>query len=271
MIGNSGDRFLIRRGVIVAALFITHADLHCGFAEPIPVKEKRGAMSGFVVLKTRDGRVIAVRDEVETVEGSKIHSRAVFRFRDGSIDDEASVFTQGTAFRLLTDRHIQKGPSFPQALDISFDVPSGTLILREMKQGKEEVKTEHMDLPVELANGMTPLIVENFPRNQAVMKISYLAGGSKPRLVTLSAKPDGADNYEIGGVSRRSKKFRIHIDIGGVAGVIAPLLGKQPPDIEMWVSDGEVPVFLKMVGRLYANGPIWITQIASPVWSEAAK
>jgi hypothetical protein len=140
-----------------------------------------------------------------------------------------------------------------------------------MKDGEEKLQTEHMDLPADLANGMTPLIIENFPKNRAEMKVSYLTGTSKPRLVTLSAKPDGEDKFELGGVSRRSKKFKIHVELGGVAGMIAPLIGKQPPDIELWGSEGEVPTFLKLVGPLYANGPIWTVQIASPVWPEAAK
>lgn len=228
-------------------------------------------MSGFVVLKSADGRVIAVGDETETIDRNKVRSRLILRFRDGSIDDEVSVFTQDMVFRLLTDRHIQKGRSFKEALDVSLNVPSGTVTWRGTKDGKQKVESEHMDLPADLANGMTSLIVENFPSDQAEMKVPYLAGSSKPRLVTLSVKPDGEDTFELGGGRRSAKKFKVHIQIGGVAGIIAPLIGKQPSDIEMWVSQGEVPIFLKMVGPLYANGPIWTTEIAAPVWRETSK
>ena len=94
-------------------LLIALADLHNASAELIPVKEKQGAMYAFLVLKSPGGPVIAVGDEIETVEGNKIRSRLIFRFRDGSIDDEVSVFTQDSVFRLLADHHIQRGPSFP--------------------------------------------------------------------------------------------------------------------------------------------------------------
>jgi hypothetical protein len=57
-----------------------------------------------------------------------------------------------------------------------------------------------MDLPPDLANGMTSLIVENFPQKATEMKVSYLAGSSKPRVVKLSVKPDGEEDYRIGGV-----------------------------------------------------------------------
>jgi hypothetical protein len=264
--------FLLAASCIVARVaFMAHADVPRAYAEPIPVKERQGAMYAFLLLKSPDGRVIAVGDQVNTIDGNKVRSRLIFRFRDGSIDDEVCVFTQGSVFRLLTDHHIQKGPSFPEPLNMSMNVPAGAVTWREAKGGKEKVQSGHMDLPQDLANGMTSLIVENFPKHQAEMKVSYLAGTSKPRLVTLSVRPEGEDKFEIGGSSRPSKKFRIHIEIGGVAGVIAPLIGKQPSDIEMWASEGEVPIFLKMVGALYANGPTWTMQITAPVWSETAK
>ncbi|MBV9502970.1 MAG: hypothetical protein JO138_26655 [Acidobacteriaceae bacterium] len=264
---QSRQGFLLAISFIVSALvFIALADR--ASAEPIPVKEKQGAMYAFLVLKSPDGRVIADGDQVETIDGDKVRSRVIFRFRDGSIDDESSVYTQGAVFRLLTDHHIQKGPSFPDPVDLSINASGRTVRFRVAKTGKEKVQTEHMDLPSDLVNGLTSLVVENFPKNQAEMKVSYLAGSSKPRLVTLLVKPDGEDVYRIGGVIRHSKKFKVHIEIGGIAGVIAPLIGKQPSDIEMWVSEGEVPIFLKMVGPLYANGPIWTTEIACPTWSK---
>ena len=262
---------LVTSCIAAALIFPAGADLDRACAEPIPVKEKQGAMSAFLVVKSADGRVIGVGDQVETLEGNRVRARAIFRFRDGSIDDEASVFTQGTVFRLVTDHHIQKGPSFPQPLDVSINVPAGTVTWREVKGGKVKVQTERMDLPADLVNGMTSLVVENFPKNQAEMKVSYLAGSSKPRLITLSVKPDGEDHFQVAGVRRLSNKFRIHVEIGGVTGIIAPLIGKQPADIEMWASQGEVPIFLKMVGALYDNGPTWTMELAAPVWPETAK
>lgn len=240
-------------------------------AEPIPAREKQGSVSAYLVLKSTDGKVIAVADQVQTVLGNQVHSHLTFRFHDGSIDDETSVFTQGRTYQLVSDHHIQKGPSFPKPLDVSVNVATGTVTSREMKDGKEKVESKHLELPNDLANGMTSLIVENFPENCAEMKVSYLAGGAKPRIVTLSTRPDREDTFRVGGMSRRSRKYRVHIDIGGVTGMIAPLIGKQPPDIGMWVTEGDVPTFLKMEGPLYEQGPIWTTEQAAPVWPGMVK
>ena len=241
-------------------------------ADAIPVKEKQGTMHGFLVLKSAEGKIIAMGTEINTVEGNRVRSRTTFHFRDGSIDEEVSTFTQERVFQLISDHHIQKGPSFPDPMDLSINVPAKTVSWREIKHGKAERRIEHMDLPPDLANGMTSLIVQNFPANAAELKVSYLAGASKPRVVKLSAKPDGGETFRVAGVSRRhSKRYKIQVEIGGLAGVVAPLVGKQPSDVEMWVTAGEVATFLKMVGPLYEKGPIWTMQLAAPVWPETTR
>jgi hypothetical protein len=250
----------------VVLILVTRFGVSHLFADPIPVKEKQGATFGFLVVKSAEDKVIAMADDINTVEGNRITSRTVFHFRDGSIDDEVSVFTQGSIFQLISDHHIQKGPSFPEPMDMSINVPSKTVSWREMKNDKDDLHSEHMDLPSDLANGMTSLIGENFPANAAELKVSYLAGTSKPRVLKLSIKPDGEETFQVAGVARHSKKYRIHIEIGGVAGLIAPLIGKQPSDIEMWVTTGNVATFLKMQGPLYNKGPIWTTELAAPTW-----
>jgi len=240
-------------------------------ADAIPVKEKQGTMYGFLVLRSPEGKIIAMGTEINTVEGNRVRSQTTFRFQDGSIDDEVAVFTQERVFQLVSDHHIQKGPSFPEPMDLSINVPAKSVSWREMKKGKVERHTDHMDLPPDLANGMTSLIVQNFPVGAAELKVSYLAGTSKPRVVKLSTKPAGEETFRVGGVSGPSKKYKIHVEIGGLTGMVAPLLGKQPSDVEMWVTAGEVAAFLKMVGPLYEKGPIWTMQLAAPVWPETTR
>jgi hypothetical protein len=227
-------------------------------------------MHGFLLLKSADGAVIAVGDQVNIARGDTVRSRLTFHFRDGSIDDELTVFRQGSVFQLLQDHHVQKGPSFPEPLDVTMDVMSGQVTWREQKDGKDEVKTEHMDLPPDLANGLMSLVVQNFPAKASEMKVSYLAGGSKPRLVKLNIKPDGKSAFRLGGRTRQAKQFKIHIELGGVTGVVAPVIGKQPADIEIWVLDDEVPAFLRMEGPLYQQGPIWSMVLAAPAWPSVA-
>jgi hypothetical protein len=238
--------------------------------QPVPATHKQGSRHGFLLLKSEDGKVIAIGDQINDVHGDEVRSSLVFHFRDGSIDDETTTFRQGSVFHLLRDHHVQKGPSFPEPLDMTVNVPAGEVTWREIKDGKDEVKTEHMNLPLGLVNGMMSLVVENSPAKTVEWKTSYLTLASKPRVVKLSIKPDGEDRVLVGGASRRSNRFNVHIDIGGVAGVIAPVIGKQPSDIKLWIMDGTIPAFVKMEGALNQRGPTWTMVLTSPMWPSNA-
>jgi hypothetical protein len=37
----------------------------------------------------------------------------------------------------------------------------------------------------------------------------------------------------------------VKVELGGVAGIIAPLIGKRPADTKVWVVGGEAPAFVK--------------------------
>ncbi len=232
----------------------------------VPATHKQGSVHGFVVVKDETGKVIAVGDQVSVAQGNQVRSRLVFHFSDGSIDEERTVFQQGKVLQLVSDHHIQNGPSFKEALDVDINIPSGMVTYHEMKDGKDQVKSDHMELPPDLANGMVALVLQNHPRNAAELKVSYVAGSSKPRIVKLVIKPEVEDTFRVGGSRRHAKRFNIHIELGGVAGVVAPVIGKQPSDIKMWIMDGEVPTFLKMEGAFYQQGPTWTTELVSPMW-----
>ena len=63
-------------------------------------------------------------------------------------------------------------------------------------------------------------------------------------------------------------RYDIKMEIGGIKGVIAPLVGKQPKDIYVWILGGKAPAFVRMEGQLYEGGPVWTIQLASPVWQK---
>jgi hypothetical protein len=93
-----------------------------------------------------------------------------------------------------------------------------------------------------------------------------VAATPKPRLVKLEITAKGDEPFSIAGSSRKATHYVVKVEIGGVDGAIAPLLGKQPPDTHVWILGGEVPAFVKMEGPLYLGGPIWRIELACPVW-----
>ncbi len=236
----------------------------CAVAKPVPAVHKQGAMHGFLTLRAGT-KLIGTGEQVTLTTGSEVRSRLTFHFLDGSLDDETTVFRQGPALQLVSDHHVQKGPSFPDQMDVAFDVATGEVTTRGLKDGKLEAKTEHMDLPADLVNGMVSSFLQNYPRNAPEMKASYLAASPKPRVVHLAITPENKQPFRVGSLHRSATIYRIHIELGGVAGVVAPVLGKQPGDIRVWIMTAEVPTFIKMEGAFFVGGPIWTAAITVPV------
>ena len=94
--------------------------------------------------------------------------------------------------------------------------------------------------------------------------MSYVAASSKARLVKLNISPQGEDTFAVGLLSYKAQHFVVKVQIPGVTGVIAPAVGKQPPDIHVWVVKSEAPVFVQFEGPLYQDGPIWKLELAKP-------
>jgi hypothetical protein len=111
---NRGRRLL---GVLAALPFVAGSLL----AEPVSVRYREGSVQGFLALRTLEGKVLAAGDLTQVIHGDRVVSHLVFRFKDGSVDDETAVFSQRENFRLISDHHIQKGPIFPQSTDVSMN------------------------------------------------------------------------------------------------------------------------------------------------------
>jgi hypothetical protein len=241
-----------------------------GITESIPVRYPEGTVHGFLVMRSEAGRVIASGDLLQSVRGNQVISRLIFHFKDGSIDDETTVFSQRGSFRLVSDHHIQRGPSFTHPIDLSIDPGNNKVTVRSTgKDGKEQVTTDHLDLPPDLVNGMVLLIIKNISPTASETKVSMLVATPRPRLVKLVITPDGKQPFSLAGSSRSALHFEIKIELGGIAGIVAPLIGKQPPDLQAWIVGGEVPTFVKEQGPFFVDGPIWTVELTSPIWPDA--
>ena len=238
-------------------------------AEPVTVRYREGSVHGFLALRAPDGKILAAGDLTQVVHGNRAVSHLVFRFRDGSIDDETATFSQRGVFRLITDHHIQKGPIFPQSTNVLINASTGQVTVRYRDKDREKVDTEHLDLPPDLANGIILDVLKNISPDAKETKLSYLAATPKPRIVHLSITPKGQDTFSVASARHKATRFTVKVEIGGIAGMIAPFIGKQPADTDVWIVDGEAPAFVKSEGPLYVGGPIWRIEMTSPVWARS--
>jgi hypothetical protein len=235
--------------------------------QTVAVRHIEGLVHGFLILRTLDGTPLADGDLIQTARGDRVTSRLVFRFRDGSIHDETAVYSQRRRFRLISDHLLQKGPTFPRPLEMSIDGSSGRVTVRYTgDDGKQKVEAEHLEVPPDLANGLILTVLKNLQAHAAPKTVSLVAATPKPRLVKLAITAAGEEPFSTGGASRKAIHYVLKVEIGGISGLLAPLLGKQPPDSHVWILGGEAPAFVKSEQPLYLGGPLWRIELVSPVW-----
>ena len=259
--------------LLVLIVLSTGSLLRPVFAETIAVRQMEGSLHGFLVLQTLDGKTIAEGDLIETAKGAAVKVQMIFRFHDGSYYEETSEFSQRGQFRLLRNHLVQKGPSFKLTMERSIDASTGQISVRYTDdKGNPKVDSEHMELPADLANGMFLVLVKNIDPAKAETTVSAVAGEPKPRVVKVLITPGGKAPFLVGGSKREAVEFDVKPHIEGAAGVIAPLVGKQPADAHIWVVAGEGPTALKSEGPLEPEGPVWRIVNVGAVWpSDAAQ
>ena len=235
-------------------------------ADAIFVRQAEGSIHAFLVLQTLDGKTIAEGDLVETAKGATVKIQTSYRFHDGSFYEETSEFSQHGQFRLLSNHLIQKGPSFKLAMDRTIDASTGQVNVRYTDdKGKEKMESQRLELPADIANGLFLVLMKNIDP-ASTTTVTVVAGEPKPRLVKVIITPEGKAPFLIGRSKREAIVYDLKPKIEGAAGVVAPLVGKQPADTHIWVFGGSVPAVLKSEGPLDPEGPIWRIQNADPSW-----
>ena len=239
-------------------------------AEQVAVRHPEGLVHGFLILRTVEGNgdILAEGELLQGANGNLVTSELIFHFKDGSLHHEKAVFSQRGKFRLISYHEVQKGPSFKRQMEMNIDGRSSQVDVKYTEEGgKEKSASEKMKLPPDLANGFTLTLLKNLA-GESPVSLSMVAATPKPRLVKLVVTPSGEDTFTAGGASRKATHYVVKIEIGGITGWLAPLVGKEPPDVHVWVLRGKAPAFVKSEGPLFAGGPIWRIELTSPVWGK---
>jgi hypothetical protein len=234
-------------------------------AEQVSVRHTEGLLHGFLALRTLEGKSLADGELTQVAEGDRVRSHLIFHFKDGSLYDETAIFSQSAKFRLWSDHAIQKGPSFKHPMETSIDVSTGQVMVRYTDdEGKEQTINERLTLPADVANGLLFTLVRHIQPSVPQTIVSQVAMTPKPRLVDLIILPKGEEPFSSGAIKHKAMHYVVKVKIGGIAGLLASLLGKQPADMQIWVLGGEAPAFVKFEGPLYNGGPIWRVELAAP-------
>jgi hypothetical protein len=241
---------------LVASLLAIALCRPAAHAEQITVKHVQLPMHRFMVARSESGQIIADVEFSQAVQGDQVTMHVIYRFVDGSIDDEETTYMQQGTFRLVRDHHVQIGPFFSKPLDFSVDASTGMLTSRTDKNGKIHVESKHMHLPDDLANGIVGTLLLNVPHNTTPFRVGMLTPVAGGRLIRLLISPEEEQTVHLAGQTVKATVFRVHPELGGIVSVIARLLGLQPKDVMVWVLEGDEPAVAVVVGQLGGSGPV---------------
>lgn len=237
-------------------------------AAPVQVRFKEGLTHGFLVLRDEAGKIIAAGQLEQTVRGAVVTSSLRFSFTDGSVHEEKTVFSQNGTFKVLRYHLLDKGPFFKNPIEVWVERAKSEVRVCETKDGKNKITSHHMEIPDDLANGIVPIAIKNFAGGSQ-QTLTMIAATPKPRTVKLVFTPQPKDFFLFGESTLKANHYVAKVQIGGVAGAVAPIVGKQPPDTQLWVLPGTAPVFLKSKGPISPENPVVEIELASPSWAAA--
>jgi hypothetical protein len=250
--------------VIVAAAVLVSTS---SASAQVPVRFAEGLVHGFLSLKTLDGTRIADGDLIQSARGMRVTTRLVFHFKDGSLHDETAIYSQRQSFRLISDHVVQKGPTFPQPIDMTVDGVKRQVTVRyTTDHGEQKVESAALKPGVEFANGLILTLLKNANPQSPPTKLGFVAATPRPQVVTLEVSSAGDEAFSTGAEGRKATHYIVHVNVGGIKGLIAPLVGKQPPDSHVWILGGAAPAFVKSEQPLYSGGPVWRIELESPTW-----
>ena len=231
-------------------------------AAPVAVRFSESVTHGFLVVKAGT-TTIAHGEFVQSPQGERIHNQLTFRFTNGSLYDESVTFTQRRVFRLMGYKLVQKGPSFPEAREVSFDRDSG----RYRARAGADTSEGALDLPEDAHNGLTGILLKNVPPGAGATG-HMLAFTPKPHVLRTRMSREGEDKYVIGDVRHTATRWLVDLEIPGIKGVLASLVGKEPPELRYWTATGPAPGFVKFEGPMFLKGPQWRVELSGPGWPD---
>lgn len=259
-----------RRVWTCLAIIMMVAALVCDQAAgaPVAVRFSEGIAHGFLLVRSLAGEIIGQGEMTQVVkDGDLVESHLVFNFKDGSLHDEKVTFSQQRVFTMVSYRLVQRGPSFPDQIDVSLDRGTSEYKVRSKtgEDGKEEVLSGTFDLPRDVYNGMFVTMLLNLPKG-AKETVNFIAFTPIPEAIKLDLLLMGEHTIQIGEVSHKAHQYIFKPDIGMVRELLGKATGKLPAHFhyDCWILADEVPSFLQFVGPLQLMGPTVRIELVSP-------
>jgi len=249
--------------IVIAALVYSPAN-----ADPGVVRFPEGVTHSFLLVRSLVGEIIGQGEMTQVIkEGDLVESQLVFRFKDGSLHDEQVAFSQQRVFTMISYRLVQRGPSFPDQIDVSINRGTAEYTVRSKagEDGTEEVLTGELDLPKDAYNGMLIMVLKNLQKGTGET-VSFLVFTPGPQVIKLQLLVMGEQTVQIGEVSSKAMHYVFKPKIGMIRELLGKATGKLPVHFhyDCWMLPDEVPSFVKFEGPLQLMGPIVRIELVNP-------
>jgi hypothetical protein len=249
--------------VIMAVLVYSSAD-----AAPVAVRFSEGVAHGYFLVRSLSGETIGQGELTQVLkEENLVESHVVIHFKDGSLYDEKLAFSQQRVFTMIRYHLVQRGPSFPDQIDVSIDRGTAEYKVRSQggKDGKEKVLTGHLDLPDDVYNGMFVVVLKNLLK-EANATVSFLAFTPSPQIIQLKLRFIGEQTVHIADLLTKAKHYVFEPQIGKIRKFFGKFFGKLPADFhyDCWILTDQVPSFVQFEGPLQLMGPVVRIELVSP-------
>jgi hypothetical protein len=76
---------------------------------------------------------------------------------------------------------------------------------------------------------------EEHPAGTTGDKSIHGCGDAQAAAHEVAISPHGEEPFSLLGSRRKGMHFTLKVELGGVAGVVAPLIGREPPKIQVWI------------------------------------
>lgn len=251
---------------LILILTVLHPTL--AQADPVAVRFPEGLTHGFLQVHSPAGDLLGRGELTQTVKkGDLVESRLHFVFKDGSTHEERVSFSQKRLFSFVRYRLTQRGASFPQQLDVTFDRGNADYEVRSRRWGdeKEELLRGKIDVPKDVYNGMLLTVLMNLPP-RASESIKVLTFTPEPKIIGLALRFMDEHAVRIGEQPRKAFRYSLEPALGVIEKFFGKVLGKLPDDFHYycWILADEIPAFVTFEGPLQLLGPIVRIELVSP-------
>lgn len=257
---------LTRAGALLLAVVGTMTSAPAGVAaDPVAVRFIEGITRGFLTVTGLDGKPLGQGDITQVAHPGYVESRMILRLNDGSTHDESVTFTQNKVFKLGRFKLVQKGPSFPEPVEISLNAATGEYLVKVFPgdAGREKIHRGALEVPPDTYNGLLTTVLRNLPRG-AGASVHYVAFTPKPYVIKLELRPQGNQKVRVGDESWPVTRYDVEPRLGFLLKVGAALLGKTPERQQCWILADPVPAFVGCETTIASGVPPWRIGLGSP-------